>query len=75
MGRVPCDWCPHVANRRDNWIAHLKLHTQQRHKTGSSKPRVDYFPGAVLQLQAVQKEIQRRRRGATKPKKRSCSPA
>jgi hypothetical protein len=73
--RYPCDWCGHVSNRRDNWIAHLKLHTKQRPETGGSKPRRKYIPGAVLQLQAVLKEIRGRRRGATKPKERSCSPA
>lgn len=57
----PCNWCKHVANRRDNWVAHLRLHTQVRPKTGG-KPRVAFYPGGVIQYAEEMKKNQSRRR-------------
>ncbi|KAG7285564.1 hypothetical protein NEMBOFW57_010193 [Staphylotrichum longicolle] len=68
----PCSWCKHVANRMDNLEAHIKLHTLVRPKSGG-KPRVDYYPGAVLQYEEMMKKNESRRRRSKKLKKRPTS--
>ncbi|KAK3906470.1 hypothetical protein C8A05DRAFT_40742 [Staphylotrichum tortipilum] len=70
----PCGWCKHMANRRDNWVAHLKLHTLVRAKSGG-KPRVDFYPGAVMQYAEEMKKNQSRRRQTGKVKGRQTSAA
>ncbi|KAK4156386.1 hypothetical protein C8A00DRAFT_30780 [Chaetomidium leptoderma] len=70
-----CQFCKHTANRKDNWVAHLKLHTLSRLKTGGSKPRVDFYPAAVLLYEEEMKKNAFRRRRDTKTKKRSDSAA
>ena len=67
-----CDWCSHVSNRLDNLEAHIKLHTLRRPKSGG-KPRVEFFPGAVLQYQEILKHNESRRRRKVKFGKRPVS--
>ncbi len=61
----PCDWCSHVSNRQDNLEAHIKLHTLMRPKSGG-KPRVNFYPGAVLQYQEIIRHNESRRRRKVK---------
>lgn len=56
----------------DNLEAHIKLHTLVRPKSGG-KPRVDYYPGAVLQYEEMMKKNESRRRRSKKLKKRPTS--
>ncbi|KAK4101855.1 hypothetical protein N658DRAFT_39813 [Parathielavia hyrcaniae] len=65
-----CKWCPHRANRLDNLLSHINLHTRKKPLTGGNK-RVDYVPSAVLEYEQLKKEIQRRRKPASKSAKRS----
>ncbi|KAK4032293.1 hypothetical protein C8A01DRAFT_20610 [Parachaetomium inaequale] len=59
----PCKFCNHVANRSDNYMAHLKLHTKPRLKSGGSQPRVAFSEDAVLEFKT---ENESRRRGKEK---------
>ena len=63
-----------MANRRDNWVAHLKLHTLVRARSGG-KPRVEYYPDAVVQYAEEMKKNQSRRRRNGKVKSRKMSAA
>ncbi|KAK4247269.1 hypothetical protein C7999DRAFT_14684 [Corynascus novoguineensis] len=55
----PCPFCNHVANRRDNYMSHLKLHTKPR----AGKPRVTFSGDAVEEF-AKEKSKNRRRRSS-----------
>ncbi|KAK3290570.1 uncharacterized protein B0H64DRAFT_51862 [Chaetomium fimeti] len=54
-----CQFCNHAANRRDNYMAHLKLHTKQR-KSGAGERRVTFYEDAVRKF-ADEKQNERRR--------------
>ncbi|KAK4233474.1 hypothetical protein C8A03DRAFT_19460 [Achaetomium macrosporum] len=56
-----CQFCKHSANRRDNYMAHLKLHTKRRLESGPGKPRVTFFQDAVREFAEKQSENRRRR--------------
>jgi hypothetical protein len=47
----------------------------EKERSKGGKKRVKFFPEAVLEYQREREEVQRRRRGGTKSKKRSVSPA
>ncbi len=70
--KFACDWCSHTADRMDNLENHIKLHTVVRPKSGG-KPRVQYFPGAVLQYQEIVRHNESRRRRKVKLGNRPAS--
>ncbi|KAK4167319.1 hypothetical protein QBC43DRAFT_139948 [Cladorrhinum sp. PSN259] len=66
--RYACPFCDKVVNRKDNWISHVGLHTQQRGKNG----RVKFHPEAIKLYEEERAKITRKAvADAVKTKKRT----